>query len=109
MFGVVGVVLATSIGLVAGSLYLVVLCRRLVDLGERRLPRRWVPATASAVITAGFGELLVLRLGWHGPLPLLLAGLPVLAGLGIAWSLMARELTQAPHEPERVSVTEEAS
>lgn len=108
MFGVIGVVVATSVGIVVGSLYLVVLCRRLARLRERRLPRRWVPATVSALITAGAGELLVLRLGWHGALPLLLAGLPVLAGLGIAWSLMARELTQAPHAPQRVPVKEEA-
>ncbi|MCX4705081.1 polysaccharide biosynthesis C-terminal domain-containing protein [Streptomyces sp. NBC_01352] len=109
LFGVVGVVMATSIGLVAGSLYLVVLCRRLAGLRDRHLPRRWVSATVTAVITAGLGELLMLRLGWHGALPLLLAGLPVLVGLGIAWSLMARELIHAPHTPERVPVKEEAS
>ncbi|MGW2381898.1 lipopolysaccharide biosynthesis protein [Streptomyces sp. NPDC001658] len=94
-FGVVGVVLATSLGLVAGSLYFVVLCRRLAGLREQRLPRRWVPATALAVTTAVVGDLLVLRLGWHGALPLLLAGLPVAAGLTLAWLLIGRELVSS--------------
>ncbi|MDX3451810.1 polysaccharide biosynthesis C-terminal domain-containing protein [Streptomyces sp. ME02-8801-2C] len=109
LFGVVGVVLATSIGLMTGSLYFVVLCRRLADLHEQRLPKRWVPATGLAVITAGLGELLVLRLGWHGALPLLLAGLPVLVGLGVAWPLVARQLTQGPRTPANVPVKEETS
>lgn len=107
--GVVGVVLATAIGLVAGSLYLVLLCRRLADLRDGRLPRRWVPATVSAVLIAGAGELPVLRTGWHGALPLLLAGVPVLVGLAVAWAFMARDLVRAPRAPERVLLKEETS
>ncbi|WDV55944.1 polysaccharide biosynthesis C-terminal domain-containing protein [Streptomyces coeruleorubidus] len=95
-FGVVGVVLATSVGIMAGSLYFVVLCRRLADLREQHLPKRWVPATALAVITAVLGDLLVLQLGWHGALPLLLAGLPVPAGLALAWLFIGRELIHGP-------------
>lgn len=92
LFGVIGVVLATAIGLIVGSLYFVVLCRRLAGLRERRLPKRWLPATVLAAVMAGFGDLLILRLGWHGALPLLLAGLPVLAGLAAASALMLREV-----------------
>ncbi|WP_189786901.1 lipopolysaccharide biosynthesis protein [Streptomyces capitiformicae] len=109
LFGVVGVVLATSIGIMIGSLYYVVICRRLADLRERRLPERWLRATGLAVITAGLGEFLVLRLGWHGAQALLLAGLPVLAGLGIAWSLMGRELTRGPCTPTGVPMKEETA
>jgi O-antigen/teichoic acid export membrane protein len=88
LFGVVGVVLGTAIGIVAGSVYFVVLCRRLAGLRERRLPARWWPATLSAALVACLGNLLVLKLGWHGVLPLVLAGLPVLAGLALAWVLI---------------------
>ncbi|MBC2900023.1 lipopolysaccharide biosynthesis protein [Streptomyces cupreus] len=109
LFGVVGVVLATSIGIMTGSLYFVVLCRRLAHLREQRLPKRWLPATGLAVITAGLGELLVLRLGWHGALPLLLAGLPVLVGLGAAWPLLARELTRGPRTAPHMPVKEKTS
>lgn len=106
-FGVVGVVLATSVGLMAGALYFVVLCRRLADLREQHLPKRWVPATALAVITAVLGDFLVLRLGWHGALPLLLAGLPVLAGLALAWPFIGRELVQGPRTPAEPTPTKE--
>jgi O-antigen/teichoic acid export membrane protein len=91
LFGVLGVVLATAIGLIAGSLYFVVLCRRFAGLRERRLPKRWLPATAMAAAMAVLGDLLILRLGWHGALPLLLAGLPVLAGLAAAAALLPHE------------------
>ncbi|XUL86466.1 lipopolysaccharide biosynthesis protein [Streptomyces galilaeus] len=91
LFGVLGVVLATAIGLTAGSVYFVVLCRRFAGLRERRLPKRWLPVTALAAAMAGLGDLLILRLGWHGALPLLLAGLPVLAGLATAAALLPRE------------------
>jgi O-antigen/teichoic acid export membrane protein len=82
--GVVGVVLASAIAYVAGALHFVLLCRRLADLREARLPKRWAPGTALGVATAVVGELLILKLGWDGVLPLLLAGLPVLAGLTVA-------------------------
>ena len=101
LFGVVGVVLATSIGLMAGSLYFVFLCRRHVGLREQPLPGRWVPATALAVVVACLGELLVLAAGWHGALPLLLAGLPVLAGLAAASALMGSELAADPRAGEK--------
>lgn len=88
LLGVVGVVVATAIGITVGSAYFVVLCRREAGLRERRLPGRWLPATASATAIALAGDLLVLRSGAHGVLPLLLAGLPVLAGLGAAALLL---------------------
>ncbi|MGH3949459.1 MAG: lipopolysaccharide biosynthesis protein, partial [Pseudonocardiaceae bacterium] len=50
LFGVIGVVAATVIGLLAGSLYFVVLCRRLADLRERRLPVRWALGTGLGVV-----------------------------------------------------------
>jgi O-antigen/teichoic acid export membrane protein len=96
LFGVVGVVLATAVGLLAGSVYFVVLCRRLAGLREQRLPGRWLPATLAATATAVLGNLLVLRLGWHGVLPLLLAGVPVLAGLALATALLLHEVTLGP-------------
>ncbi|MHC3467682.1 lipopolysaccharide biosynthesis protein [Streptomyces sp. 7R007] len=82
-FGVMGVVTATAVGLAAGSLYFVVLCRRDVGLREPRLPARWPWATLPAAAVAALGDLLVLRLGRHGVFPLLLAGVPVLAGLAL--------------------------
>ncbi|KOG29406.1 oligosaccharide flippase family protein [Streptomyces resistomycificus] len=88
LFGVLGVVLATAIGLTAGAVYFVVLCRRLADLHERRLPARWLPATALATGVSVAGNLFVLWLGWHGVLPLLLAGVPVLLGLAAAAALL---------------------
>lgn len=106
LFGVVGVVLATSIGLVAGSVYFIVLCRRLADLRERRLPARWLPATALATAVAVGGDVFVLRLGWHGVLPLLLAGVPVLVGLAVAAALLLPGLTAAGEPPERPEVTD---
>ncbi|WP_437073619.1 lipopolysaccharide biosynthesis protein [Streptomyces sp. enrichment culture] len=100
LWGVVGVVLATAVGVAAGSLYFVALCRRAgLRRGDGRLPRRWLPATALAAALAVLGDLLVLELGWHGVLPLLLAGLPVLAGLAAATALLGPELA-----PRRVPV-----
>jgi O-antigen/teichoic acid export membrane protein len=88
LFGVMGVVLATAIGITAGSVYFVVLCRRLAGLRDRRLPGRWWPVTLAAASMACLGNLLVLGLGWHGVLPLALAGIPVLAAIGLAWALL---------------------
>ncbi|MCQ9132188.1 lipopolysaccharide biosynthesis protein [Streptomyces hilarionis] len=88
LFGVMGVVLATAVGITAGSVYFVVLCRRLAGLRDRRLPGRWWPVTLAAAVTACLGNLLVLGLGWHGVLPLALAGAPVLAVIGLAWALL---------------------
>jgi len=92
LFGVVGVVLATALGIMVGSAYFVVLCRRLAGLREQRLPRRWYPATVLATAVAVLGGLLVLSLGVHGVLPLMLAGVPVLAGLAVAAVLLQPEL-----------------
>lgn len=92
LFGLVGVVLATSIALAVGSLYFVVLCRRRAGLREGRLPRQWLPATACAATVAVLGDLLVLRLGWHGVLPLLLAGVPVVACLAAALAVVLRRV-----------------
>ncbi|MFJ9114877.1 lipopolysaccharide biosynthesis protein [Streptomyces sp. NPDC102394] len=100
LFGVVGVVLATAIGITAGSLYFVHLCRRLADLRDVGLPRRWLPATVLAVVMAVSGALPVLWLGWHGVLPLLLAGLPVLAGLAAAGGLLLPGLVAGPFSEE---------
>ncbi|MGI5193028.1 polysaccharide biosynthesis C-terminal domain-containing protein [Streptomyces sp. CA-288835] len=97
LFGVVGVVLATAISHMAGSVYFVVLCRRLAGLRERPLPRRWLPATMLGAALAGLGDLLILRLGWHGVPALLLAGLPILVGLAVASALVLRDLTQSMH------------
>ncbi|WP_441249446.1 lipopolysaccharide biosynthesis protein [Kitasatospora sp. McL0602] len=83
LFGVVGVVAATAIGLIAGSWYFVVLCRRLAGLHEQRAPRRWAYATGLAVLVTAAGELPVARSGWHGTAALLLTGLPALAGLAL--------------------------
>ncbi|MET9115321.1 oligosaccharide flippase family protein [Streptomyces longwoodensis] len=96
--GVVGVVLATAVGVTVGSLYFVVLCRRSAGLRDRPLPARWLPATALATAVAVAGDLLVLCLGRHGVLPLLLAALPVLAGLAVAAALLAQPLTGGPKE-----------
>ncbi|MEU9389980.1 oligosaccharide flippase family protein [Streptomyces sp. NPDC048324] len=95
-FGVVGVVLGTAIGITAGSLYFVILCRRLAGLRDARLPSRWFPATLLAVAIAVLGTLPVLWLGWHGVLPLLLAGVPVLGGLAAAGFLLLPGLVAGP-------------
>ena len=100
LFGLVGVVAATVVGLLASSLYFVVLCRRIAGLRDRRLTLRWAGATALGAIATVLGELLVLRLEWHGLVPLLLAGLPVLAGLLVAVAVAARD---APVNPLRGS------
>ncbi|MFG2497184.1 lipopolysaccharide biosynthesis protein [Streptomyces sp. NPDC048441] len=103
LFGVTGVVLATTIGLLAGSLYFVVLCRRVSDLHEQRLPGHWAAATGAGVVVTAVGELLVTRLGWHGVLPTLLAGVPVLAGLATAAALGVR----APPPPVPTAIADE--
>jgi O-antigen/teichoic acid export membrane protein len=92
LFGLVGVVAATVVGLLASSLYFVVLCRRVAGLRDRRLTWRWAGATALGAITAVLGELLVLRLEWHGVVPLLLAGVPVLTGLLVTVAAAARDV-----------------
>jgi O-antigen/teichoic acid export membrane protein len=105
LFGVMGVVLATAIGIVAGSVYFVVLCRRLAGLRERRLPARWWPATLAAALVACLGNLLVLGLGWHGVLPLVLAGIPVLGGLALAWFLVLPGVAAGALPEEKVPPT----
>jgi O-antigen/teichoic acid export membrane protein len=81
-FGVIGVVAATAVGLAVASAYFVRLCR---PLGLRdRLPGwRWWAAIALAVAITTVGEFLVSLTGWHGTVPLLVAGVPALAGLGV--------------------------
>lgn len=106
--GVVGVVLATAVGITAGSLYFVVLCRRLAGLRDERLPKRWLPATGLAVVTAGLGELVVLRSGLQGAFALLLACLPVLVGLGAASALVVREFTDGGEFTDGVRASGEA-
>ncbi|WP_370081512.1 polysaccharide biosynthesis C-terminal domain-containing protein [Streptacidiphilus sp. MAP12-16] len=84
LFGVVGVVAATAVGLVAGSLYFVVLCGRVAELHRQPIPGRWVLAIALAVLVAVAGELPIVGTGWHGTVPFMLAGLPAAAGLSVA-------------------------
>jgi O-antigen/teichoic acid export membrane protein len=84
LFGVVGVVAATAVGLVAGSLYFVVLCNRVADLHQQWVPRRWTLAIALGVVVTVLCELPIVGLRWHGVLPFMLAGLPVPAGLAVA-------------------------
>jgi hypothetical protein len=84
LFGVVGVVAATAVGLVAGSLYFVVLCNRVADLQQQWVPRRWTLAIALGVVVTVLCELPIVGLRWHGVLPFMLAGLPVPAGLAVA-------------------------
>ncbi|MDH6108518.1 O-antigen/teichoic acid export membrane protein [Kitasatospora sp. MAP12-15] len=91
-FGMLGVVAATAVGLVAGSAYFVLLCRRFTGPRERRVSARWSLVAALAATVTLAGELPVVLTGWHGTLPLLLAGLPVLAGLAVAAGAMARML-----------------
>lgn len=81
-FGVIGVVAATAVGLTVASAYFVRLCR---PLGLRdRLPGwRWWAAIILAVPTTIAGEFALSLTGWHGTVPLLVAGLPALAGLGV--------------------------
>jgi O-antigen/teichoic acid export membrane protein len=87
-FGVLGVVLGSAFGLAAGSVYFVVLCRRVVGVDESRLPPGWAMTTAFAVAVTVGGELLVRTNGGYGAVHLLLACLPVLAGLCIAMPLL---------------------
>ncbi|MGF1431195.1 lipopolysaccharide biosynthesis protein [Kitasatospora sp. LaBMicrA B282] len=111
-FGTVGVVAATAVGLVAGSLRFVALCRPLLgadperpaaaDRPAGRLRLRPVVAGAAAVAVTVGGELPLLRLGWHGLLPLLLAGLPVLAGLTVAAAALG--LLPGRSEPDSTGV-----
>jgi lipopolysaccharide/colanic/teichoic acid biosynthesis glycosyltransferase/O-antigen/teichoic acid export membrane protein len=100
-FGVVGVVAATSVGLAVASLYFIRLCR---PLGLRdRLPgwRCWAAITLAAAVAAA-GEFAFSLVGWHGTVPLLVAGVPALAGLGVLggfmWSLLqdVRKPSRAP-------------
>jgi peptidoglycan biosynthesis protein MviN/MurJ (putative lipid II flippase) len=96
-FGVVGVVAATAVGLAVASVYFVRLCR---PLGLRdRLPgwRCWQAIVLAVAVTAA-GEFAVTLTGWHGTVPLLVAGLPALAGLGVLGAF-ARPLLQGAREP----------
>jgi len=98
-FGVMGVVAGTALGLIGGSLYFIALCRRAAGLREARLPMRWYPVTvAGGVVTLG-GELLVRWVGASGVGGLLLACLPVLAGLGVVAPLLLRGLSGSSHRP----------
>jgi lipopolysaccharide/colanic/teichoic acid biosynthesis glycosyltransferase/O-antigen/teichoic acid export membrane protein len=97
VFGVVGVVGATAAGLVVASGYFVRLCR---PLGLRdRLPgwRFWVAIILAVAVTAA-GEFAVSLTGWHGTAPLLVAGVPALAGLGVFGGFM-RSLLQDVRKP----------
>jgi O-antigen/teichoic acid export membrane protein len=91
LFGLVGEVTATSVGIVCGTIYYVVLCRRAVDL-----PYQWPEEGAAlviglAVLMTVLGELLIAQLDVHGFLGLALAGLPSLPGL----ALIASQITRA--------------
>ncbi len=83
LFGAVGVVAATTAGLVVGSLYFVRLCGRVADLHDQFVSPRWVLAVGLAVTVTIAGELLVRRTGMHGMLALLVSGGPALVGLTI--------------------------
>lgn len=91
-FGVIGVVAATAVGLTVASAYFVRLCRPL-GLRDRLPGARWWAAIVLAVPTTIAGEFALSLTGWHGTVPLLVAGLPALAGLGVL-SGFARPLLQ---------------
>jgi O-antigen/teichoic acid export membrane protein len=88
LFGLIGVVAGTALGLVGGSVYFVVICQRAADLPEQRLRPRWYLGTGIAVVVTLGCELAVHRVGGQGPLPLLLSALPVLLGLGLAGAVL---------------------
>jgi O-antigen/teichoic acid export membrane protein len=81
LFGVVGVVAATATGIVAGSFYFARLCSRLADLHDAVPSARVLLSIAIAVAITILGEMELWETQLHGALPLLLAGVPALAGL----------------------------
>jgi len=83
LFGAVGVVTATALGLVLGSLYFIRLCRQVAALNEQLPSSRWLLATATAAAVTVLGELVVRRIDLHGGPALVLAGLPALVGLAL--------------------------
>jgi O-antigen/teichoic acid export membrane protein len=82
LFGVVGVVSATTVALVIASLYFVRLCTPL-GLEERAPSRLWLSAIPVALGVVVAGELAIRTTGWLGVPGLLAAGIPVLAGCGV--------------------------
>jgi O-antigen/teichoic acid export membrane protein len=102
-FGVVGVVAATSVGLAVASLYFIRLCRPL-GLSDRLPGWRYWAAIILAVAVTAAGEFAVSLAGWHGTVPLLVAGVPALAGLGVLGGFMRSLLQDVRKPPPRAPV-----
>jgi hypothetical protein len=84
-------------------LYFIRLCR---PLGLRdRLPgwRCWAAITLAAAVAAA-GEFSFSLAGWHGTMPLLVAGIPALAGLGVLGVFMRTLLQDAGKPSSRTPV-----
>jgi lipopolysaccharide/colanic/teichoic acid biosynthesis glycosyltransferase/O-antigen/teichoic acid export membrane protein len=96
-FGVVGVVAATAVALAVASVYFIRLCRPL-ELRDRLPGRRCWAAIVLAAAVAAAGEFAFSLAGWHGTIPLLVAGVPALAGLGVLSGFM-RPLLQDARKP----------
>lgn len=82
-FGAVGVVSATTIALTGASLYFVRACERVAPLHRVQLSSRWVLSIAGACTVTLIGELAVIQAPWRGTLPLAVAVVPAVVGLGI--------------------------
>jgi O-antigen/teichoic acid export membrane protein len=103
--GMLGVVAATAFTGTVASAYFVVVCKRAEGLSATVPERRWWAWAAPAVGLTVVGELAILQTDVHGFLPLLLTGLPALAGLALlaAGGLLGQRrftLTRAPAGPE---------
>ncbi len=82
-FGAVGVVSATTIALSGASLYFVRACERVAPLHRVQLSGRWVLSITGACIVTLIGELAVMQAPWRGTLPLAIAVVPAVLGLGV--------------------------
>jgi len=82
-FGAVGVVSATTIALSGASLYFVRACQRVAPLHRVHLSGRWVLSITGACAVTLIGELAVIQAPWRGTLPLAIAVVPAILGLGV--------------------------